>query len=432
LRQAMKPALTCASRADGFYDGVRREDEEADVTDATERLRAVQASRSSRVLIESLDDPSPDVARAAIRRIEQIEGPGAADALRARLLSADLSLIADIAKALRRIGDTGAVDLAIAGLTGEPYTRRLAAARALGAFADARAAFMLRSVLHDAVAGVRVAALDALAEIGRATDEACACARLLGDPSPQVRIAAVRAVARIAGQPGNLLSPLAQDPDRGVRLKVAQHVATLPDPPARLLLNDPDLRVREAAARASGMRQVGALAVLLIDDPGVDVRRAAATALGGLGDTRIAEVLVPGIEDPDAVVRAAVLRALVQLVMRGGAVRRLRHELGSSRPERRRASVYALAHLEALEAAEDVMHLLYDADPDVRLALIHTAGSLVPDPESLVRSLAEDRDAAVRGSAEVWLLRALRERSSRAGRRCRARDPRDHHRRAAP
>jgi HEAT repeat protein len=401
----MKPALTRASRADGFYDGVCREDEEAEVTDATERLRAVQASRSSRALVESLDDPSPEVARAAIRRIEEIDGPGAADALRTHLLSADLSLVVDIAKALRRIGDSRAVDLAIAGLTGEPYTRRLAAARALGAFADARATFMLRIALHDAVAGVRVAALDALAQIGRATDEAAACARLLADTNPHVRVAAARAVARIAGQPGNVLSPLAEDPDRGVRLEVAQHLGTLTDPAASRLLADPDLRVREVAARAGGMRQVGALAVLLVDDPAVDVRRAAASALGGLGDTRIAEVLVPGIEDRDPVVRAAVLRALVELVMRGGAVRRLRHELVSTRPERRRASVYALARLEALDAAEDVTRLVDDPDPDVRLALIHTAGSLVPDPEALIRYLSEDRDAAVRGSAEVWLTR---------------------------
>jgi len=373
--------------------------------DATERLRAVQGSCSSRGLIESLDDPSPEVARAAVRRIEEVDGSNAADALRARLLSADLSLVADIAKALRRIGDSRAVDLAIAGLTGEPYTRRLAAARALGALADARAAFMLRIALQDAVAGVRVAALEALAQIAGATDEAGDCARLLSDPNPQVRVAAVRAVVRIGSQPGNLLSSLAQDSDRGVRLEVAQHVATLSDPAARLLLADSDLRVREAAAQAGGTRQVGSLAVLLVDDPGVDVRRAAASALGGLGDTRIADVLLPGVEDPDAVVRAAVLRALVQLVMRGGAVRRLRHELGSSRRERRRASVYALAHLEALEAAEDVTRLVNDPDPDVRLSLIHTAASLVPDPEALIRHLARDRDAAVRSSAEVWLLR---------------------------
>jgi HEAT repeat protein len=145
--------------------------------DATERLRAVQASRSSRALIESLDEPSPEVARAAVRRIEEIDGQSAVDALRARLLTADLSLVADIAKALRRIGDSRAVDLAIAGLTGEPYTRRLAAATALGALADARGTFMLRIALQDAIAGVRVAALDALAQIAPATDEAGACAR---------------------------------------------------------------------------------------------------------------------------------------------------------------------------------------------------------------------------------------------------------------
>jgi hypothetical protein len=42
--------------------------------DATERLRAVLASQSAPDLIESLDDSSPEVARAAIRRLVDIEG----------------------------------------------------------------------------------------------------------------------------------------------------------------------------------------------------------------------------------------------------------------------------------------------------------------------------------------------------------------------
>ena len=63
--------------------------------DATARLRAVRASRSPRELIASLNDPSPEVARAAIGRLVELEGPRSADALRARLLDADLSLVAD-------------------------------------------------------------------------------------------------------------------------------------------------------------------------------------------------------------------------------------------------------------------------------------------------------------------------------------------------
>lgn len=159
------------------------------------------ASASPSELVESLADPSPEVARAAVRRLVEIEGDRAAAPLRARLLSSDLALVRDIAKALRRIGDRDAVDVAIAGLAEKAYTRRLAGARALGALGDPRGIGPLRATLRDEIAGVRVAALDALAEIAGAGDAATDCARLLADTNAQVRVAAVRAVARAAKGP---------------------------------------------------------------------------------------------------------------------------------------------------------------------------------------------------------------------------------------
>lgn len=141
--------------------------------DATQRLRAVQASPSPADLIESLDDPSPEVIRAAIARLVELEGPRAAETLRVRLLDVDLSLVADVAGALRRIGDKAVVPLAIAALGDDGYSRRLAAVRALGALSDARAADPLRPVLGDDVAGVRAAALEALAKLGGARRRRC-------------------------------------------------------------------------------------------------------------------------------------------------------------------------------------------------------------------------------------------------------------------
>lgn len=147
--------------------------------DATERLRAVLASQSRSELTHSLDDPSPAVARAAIRRLAAIEGEHAAPELRAGLLSADPSLVADIAEALRRTGDQMAVERALGGLREEQYTRRLVAARALGALGDARAVGPLRATLDYEIAGVRAAALGALADIGADADTADDCARRL-------------------------------------------------------------------------------------------------------------------------------------------------------------------------------------------------------------------------------------------------------------
>ena len=376
--------------------------------DATGRLRAVQASRSPVALTAALDDPSPEVVRAAIGRLVELEGTRAEGELRVRLLDADLGLVADIARALKRIGASGVVDAATAALVDERYTRRLAAVRALAALGDSRAAPHVRMMLEDEVAGVRAAALDALAELGAGIGAGPDCARLLSDPVAHVRIAAVRSVARLVTHPGTLLAPAAADEDRLVRLEVAQHVAGLPEQAARGLLADPEIRVREAAARAAGLRELGALSALLARDPARDVRRASAHALGAMHDRRVADVLMPGIEDPDALVRAAVLHALGQLLGRPGAARRLSDELACDRPERRRAALYALARLGAREMGSELSRMADDPDPDVRLALIHSAEALYEEPEPLMRYLAADGDQAVRDAAEMWLLHAER------------------------
>jgi HEAT repeat protein len=95
-----------------------------------------------------MDDPSPDVVRAAITRLIEIEGARAAPRLRARLLSADLSVTADVARALRGLGDGGALQVAIDGLAAEQPSIRLAAVRALGALGDEAAAVGLRAALR--------------------------------------------------------------------------------------------------------------------------------------------------------------------------------------------------------------------------------------------------------------------------------------------
>lgn len=374
-------------------------------SDPTERLRAVVVSDSARELAAFLDDPSPQVSAAAVKRLVEIDGRRSAAELRARLLDAEPPLVLEIAKALSRLGDGLAVDLALAGLGEQRYPRRLAATIALGALGAPRAVDPLRAALRDEIAGVRAAALTALGAIGLAADASADCAQLLADPDAHVRIAAVRAVARTARRPGTMLAPASQDVDRLVRLEVARHLAVLPEQAARALLYDTDLRIREAAAKAAGMRQVGLLAVLLVDDPSADVRKVAAQTPGSLGDPRIADVLTPGIADADAVVRAAVLRSLVHVVKRAGAMRRLSHELRSESSERRRAGVYALARLQAVELGEEVARLIDDPDPDVRLALIHTARALQPDPDAVVHRLAADPDGAVRASAGNWLAR---------------------------
>lgn len=376
--------------------------------DTTQRLRAAEAAVSPEELTAALDDPSPEVARVAMRRLVGLLGAGAAAALRARVLRVDLSLVADFTKALQRIGDDEVLGIATTALQDERSTRRLAAIRALGALADRRAVQQLRAALDDDVGGVRAAALDALAQLGEdgGAGIGAECARLVSDPIPHARIAAVRAVARLVAHPGPMLAPAAGDQDRLVRLAVARHARSLPERSARALLGDPDLRVREAAARAAGAREIGVLAVLLVEDPARDVRRAAAHALGAMQDPRVADLLLPGLEDRDPLVRAAALHAVEDLLTNPGVVRRLCDELESERADRRRACLYALARLDVRVGEAAVSRAASDPDPDVRLALVHSAESLLDEPGPLMVYLASDANEAVRQGAEMWLIRA--------------------------
>ena len=165
----------------------------------------MQASRSARELIDSLDDPSPEVVRAAIGRLVELGGGAQRTRCEPGFWTLTV-LVADFTNALKRIGAGGVIEAATTALGDERYSRRLAAVRVLGAVGDQRAAAQLRMVLEDGVAGVRAAALEALAQLGDGAEVGADCARLLSDPVAHVRIAAVRSVARLVTHPGTLLA----------------------------------------------------------------------------------------------------------------------------------------------------------------------------------------------------------------------------------
>jgi HEAT repeat protein len=213
-------------------------------------------------------------------------------------------------------------------------------------------------------------------------------------------------------QAGALLASLADDEDPCVRRELARQLSTLPEPAAQALLTDPDRRVREAAALEAGAAQVASLGLLLSQDPSRQVRRAAAETLGALGEEAAIEALLSGLEDDDRIVRAAVLRGLERLLTRPAVIERLCSELRSVRPRRRRASMYALADLEALEVATEVWRLADDPDPEVRLALVGVAHSVVAEPDALLSYLATDAVSTIRHSAEVQRLRRPHERAA--------------------
>ena len=369
-------------------------------SDPSVRLRSVAKSTDPQALSTALGDSSPDVARAAIRRLVELEGTKAAPALRAVLLDADVALTADLAKALRELNDSEATKLARFGLGDERYTHRLAGAITLGIVGDAEVRPDLAAALSDPIAAVRAAALEALMRVGPNPEAVEAAATLLTDASPQVRVAAVRLVASKHPQPTPLLATAASDEDPEVRCELARHLGKLDRDIAGKLLADRDEGVRCQAVRCAGPEHTGALARLLVSDRRAEVRRAAAHTLGRIGGPAAGEALMPGIEDRDGIVRARVMRALERALGRTGAITRLAGELQSARTSRRRSALYALAQFNDRDRTTLVWRLADDPDLDVRLAVVATAGALLSEPDPLLMYMRTDPNTEVQRSAE--------------------------------
>lgn len=367
--------------------------------DASARLRLVLATGDEAALTQALTDTSPDVARAAVRRLAELAGQRAAPALRAVLLDADTAIVADMAKALRTLGDQDVVKQACGGLADERYARRLAAAVTLGITADGSVVPDLCRALGDPIAAVRAAAGGALLRLG--PDPRCAepAAEALDDPSPQVRIVAVRLVAINEPKPATLLAGVASDSTPEVRCELARHLGALRNADANRLLTDPDDVVRSVAVRSALPRHAEALATALTSDSNAEVRRAAARKLGAIGGQPAGEMLLAAIEDPDSLVRVSSLHALERALTPAGAFERLALELQSGSAQRRRASLYALARAHGVARPRLVWKLADDADLDVRLAVVDTAARLLAQPEPLLLYLRTDPSAEVRAAA---------------------------------
>lgn len=368
-------------------------------SDPSVRLRAVARSSDLEALSMALGDTSPDVARAAIRRLVELEGAKAAPALRAVLLDADVSLTTDLAKALRTLNDSDAIKLARFGLGDERYTHRLAGVITLGIVGDANIRAELTAALSDPIAAVRAAALEALRRVGPDQEALERASVLLTDSSPQVRVGAVRLIADNHPQPARPLAAASGDEQQEVRCELARHLGKLSKDTAGKLLSDRDEGVRCQAVRCATREHTGALARLLASDRRAEVRRAAAHTLGAIGGQAAGEALIPGIDDPDGIVRASVMRALERALSRKGAMSRLAGELNSARTNRRRSALYALARFNDRDRTVLVWRLADDPDLDVRLAVVATASALLAEPDPLLMYMRTDPNVEVRESA---------------------------------
>ena len=188
------------------------------------------------------------------------------------------------AEALGQIGDADAVDPLIQATHDEREDVRIAAASALARIGDRKSIQPLIRLFADRYHGVRVAAADAVAVFGRAALEALEEA--LSDPVTVVRVTAARAIGLIG---------------------VIESIPVLIDH-----LGDPAPEVRWSVARALG--EFGPPVIdplsIVMSRGSRDMRLAAIDALWEIEDERAVELLRRALDDEDEEVREKAAAAL--------------------------------------------------------------------------------------------------------------------------
>jgi len=273
-----------------------------------------------------LDDPKPMPRLQAAIALGRIGEPAAAEALRAASADSDVDVRAASIVALGKIGDpeilvaaehnAGSPRLAelahLFGLFGRAsYERKQRHVRELGRLGNPLALPWL--VLHRADLGDVTGTIGAIAEAGRlelpspvGPDDPVAAwttwlhRALLANPGP---------LRERLDDPKRLLQERGDDAD-------VRRVATLVLSALTSLLDDATtteherFRVAELFGVIRHPSAVDPLAQLLVDDPSILVREAAAASMEKIADPAAAPALERGLSDPERYVRAASARAL--------------------------------------------------------------------------------------------------------------------------
>ncbi len=160
-------------------------------------------------------------------------------------------------------------------------------------------------------------------------------------------------------------------------------------------LDDPDVEVREEAAKALGrIGSADAVDALLrhLTDPFSIIRAQAARALGRIGDRRAVEPLVAGLGDPSEELQEACCQALGRMGARE-ALAPLLGLLASERSDRVAAAAGdAMSRLGAFEAALDLLPRMHaTANRGLRRQFAIALGNLLGKPGAFYPYLTGDR-----------------------------------------
>lgn len=241
-----------------------------------------------------------------------------------------------------------------------------------------------------------------------------AVAKLLGDPRPALQDRAVEFLVEKGEAAVSALSAeRAAAPSYATRAATVFALFRIGSAGAlaqvRAALDDPDFRVRVAAARCAGMagdREAVARLTAMARGDQPAARRQAIAALGQIGDTGAVPALLAAAADPqDRFVEHSIIYSLIMLRQPQPVVQ----ALGDSRSPVRKAALVALDQMEGspLESGQ-VARLLRAPDRDTRAAALWVV-SHHPEWAEVVLSYLDERlhDPASTAREQDALRRAL-------------------------
>jgi len=368
-----------------------------------------------------LGDPDAAVRAAAARALGSSVAPAAVVALLGRLDDNDAEVREAVATALARIGDRAAVVPLIGKIQDTRPNVRRSVAFALGALGDGRASSALTLLLRDSDEVVRIAALKALGTLASG-DAALAVISLLEDERrPQVRDAALQALAQMPSDAGidALMKALSGDDPREkspVRAALARTGARAVPRLKACLAGQPTFNLGDGCALVLGeIRADGAVdAITQSLRRGVVRPRAALAALAACGDHRALSIVVEYLAVDDPWVRRAAVEAAQTLLDQtdpdGRAVEPILRALDAAhgRKAERVALVSLLGKTGSLRAAPTLAALANDkADPSLRLAAIEALGRVDhAKQEGVLINALSDEYTAIRLAAALSLRRS--------------------------
>ncbi len=364
--------------------------------------------------VRLLDDPDARVRESAVKIAGYFGFAECIDQLLARCRDDDENVRRAAVEHLPYLEDERALPALDYALRNDTPKVRAAAAHALGQMESADARPHLLAALGDADSWVRYFAARSIGQRGErgATGELGRMANT--DAAGHVRIAALEALGQIGSESSvAILAPVAKSGDSEMACAALKSLGSVshPDalPPLQAALRSPEPARRIAALRALAARgeegSAEELRWVVAADEDSEVVQAAIDALAHLATPEAIRALI----DLTALTtrREACINALAQLDAKN--LEWIAQGLTHADVEVRRVTVEALGRMTHSGASERLSTALDDVDATVRLAAVNTLGRLGSRhaERKLVSMARTDPDVTVRRAAEKAIRRQL-------------------------